>query len=242
MRRGYHKWYSPNLGRAMELLVYGTGGARVLVFPTRGGRFYDYEEWRMADALQQHIQQGWLQLFCVDSVDYESLYCRTIHPRERMLRHLRYEQYILKEVLPFTRRLNPQPFMIAHGCSLGAYHALNLALRHPQLFGKVVALSGRYDLTQPAGPFRDLFDHYYDETIYFHTPAHFLPNLTDEHLLGLIRRMEIILFIGEEDYFYQNNLTLSQVMHAKDIQHTLHVWPGEAHNAFWWRQIVPWCL
>ncbi len=41
MRRQYHKWFSPSLGREMELLVFGHAGAKVMVFPTREGRFYD---------------------------------------------------------------------------------------------------------------------------------------------------------------------------------------------------------
>ena len=37
MNREYHKWYSPRLGRDMELLVFGHAGLPVLVFPTSGG-------------------------------------------------------------------------------------------------------------------------------------------------------------------------------------------------------------
>ena len=43
MNREYHRWYSERLHREMELLVFGHGGAKVLVFPTRDGRFYEYE-------------------------------------------------------------------------------------------------------------------------------------------------------------------------------------------------------
>ncbi len=41
----------------------------------------------------------------------------------------------------------------------------------------MVAFSGRYDLTLNVESFNDLFNGYYDENIYFHTPTHFLPNL-----------------------------------------------------------------
>jgi esterase/lipase superfamily enzyme len=39
---------------------------------------------------------------------------------------------------------------------------VNIALRHPHQFDRVVAFSGRYDLTRPIDGFRDLFDGYYD--------------------------------------------------------------------------------
>ena len=58
----------------MELLVFGHAGAKVLVFPTRNGRFHEYEDMRMTAVLRQKIDNGELQLFCVDSVDAESFY------------------------------------------------------------------------------------------------------------------------------------------------------------------------
>lgn len=238
IKREYHKWYSPHLYRDMELLVFGHGGARTIVFPTRAGRFYDYENWRLVHALWHHLTQGWLQLFCVDSVDAEGLYCNFCRPRDRILRHMQYQAYIMHEVVPFIESRNSTPFFIAHGCSLGAYHALNIALRHPHVFGKVLALSGRYDLTEQIGSFRDLFDGYYDDDIYFNTPAHFIPNLNDDHTLHLLRRMEIILAIGETDAFLENNHSLSAALWAKNIWNALHVWQGEAHKPFYWRRMV----
>ena len=44
MHREYHRWHSPSLGRDMELLIFGWGGARVLVFPTSMGRYYEWED------------------------------------------------------------------------------------------------------------------------------------------------------------------------------------------------------
>jgi esterase/lipase superfamily enzyme len=238
MNREYHRWFSPHLGRDMELLVFGHAGTRTLVFPTRDGRFYDYENWGLVQALESRINAGCLQLFCVDSVDAESLYCFWCRPADRMVRHQQYEAYLLNEVLPLTCRKNPNPLLTAHGCSLGAYHAVNIAFRHPDLFGKVVALSGRYDLTGSVGNFRGLFDGYYDQNIYYNTPCHFIPLLTDPVILDQLRRMEIILVIGEDDPFLENNYQLSDALQKKQIKHALHVWSGEAHRARYWRQMV----
>jgi len=118
MHKEYHKWFSPNLQRDMELMIYGHAGARVIFFPTRTARFYDYEGWGVIGALQEHIEKGWLQIYCVDSIDQESFYCFWAHPRGRILRHLQYEQYIIQEVLPLTRLINNNMYMIATGCIL----------------------------------------------------------------------------------------------------------------------------
>src|SRR5262245_15073617 len=169
----------------------------------------------------------------------KAFYSRTAPPPARTRRHVEYKSYILREVIPFMLSENGVPSLIAHGCSIGAYHAVNLALRHPSLFCKVVGLSGRYDLTRPVGSFEDLFSGYYDENIYFITPNHFLPNLNDLHLLEPMRRMEIKLAVGEQDPFYESNLVLSRTLRDKEIHHHLAVWPGEAHRARYWREMVP---
>ena len=46
----YDKWYSPALGRDMEIKTYGRGGKPVLYIPCQDGRFYDFENFGMLDA------------------------------------------------------------------------------------------------------------------------------------------------------------------------------------------------
>lgn len=238
MNREYFKWHSPNVGREMELLVFGHSGARVVVFPTRDGRFFDFENWKLIAAVADRIEAGEYQFYCVDSNDRDSLYADWMRPEDRIRRHLDYERYILEEVLPFSREKNPMPFAIAAGCSLGAFHAMNITLKHPERFGKVIALSGRYDLTANYGSFRDLFDGYRDDLIYFNTPAHFIPGIEDEKLLTRLRMLQIDFSIGLEDAFYENNLYFSEILTRKGIPHTLHIWDGEAHKPRFWRPML----
>lgn len=239
MNRQYHKWFSHNLNRDMETLVFGHSGAKVLVFPAREGRFYDYENWGLVNALSHSIEAGLIHLFCVDGIDSESLYCRHAPPRVRVERHRQYERYLLEEAIPFMRSQNGSGCFIAHGCSIGAYHAMNLALRHPSLFCKVVALSGRYDLTRPVAHFGDLFDGHYDQDVYFITPNHFLPELKDPHVLDAIRRLDITLAIGDQDPFFESSRALSQTLADKHVHHRFVIWPGEAHRPRYWREMVP---
>jgi esterase/lipase superfamily enzyme len=222
----------------MELLVFGNGGAKVLVFPTREGRFFDYENWGMVDALAEPIDRGDVQLFCVDSLDSETFYAGNSTPQSRIARHKQYEQYLLQEVVPLMQSPGENPFLIAHGCSIGAYHAVTIALRNPGLFGKVVALSGRYDLTRSVGPFPDLFDGYYDREIYFYMPTHFLPQLSWEPDLQALRRTQIVLAVGEADAFRPSTEELSRKLCEKGIANDLRVWEGEAHRPRYWREMV----
>jgi len=223
----------------MELLIFGHAGAKVLVFPTRDGRFWEYEKLGMVNALKHKIEQGWLQLYCIDGIYSESFYCNWAHPSGRIQRHIAYEEYILNEVLPFMHAQNDHNCVISHGLSLGAFHAANIAFRHPQLFKKLAAFSGRYDLTLNVESFEDLLDGFYSDDVYFHTPSHFLPNLECEQVLTALRAMDIILVIGNEDPFLENNQYLSSILQQKGIKHQLILWDDRAHSGYYWRRMAP---
>lgn len=238
MNREYHKWWSERLQRDMELLILGHAGAKVLVFPTRDGRFYEYEKLGIAASLTDKIESGRLQLYCIDSIYTESFYCEWAHPYGRIQRHIAFEEYILNEVLPFMNTRNPNTFLIAHGLSLGAFHAATIAFRHPHLFNKLVAFSGRYDLTLKMEEFTDLLSGFYNEDVYFHTPTHFLPNLECEWQLSKLRQMDITLVIGKDDPFLANNQHLSSILSNKGINHQLVCWNDRAHSAYYWRRMA----
>ncbi|MDN5289467.1 MAG: Esterase/lipase superfamily enzyme [Mucilaginibacter sp.] len=220
------------------MLIFGYSGASVLFFPTRMGRFYDYENWRIIEALRDKIEMGYIQVYCVDSCDRESFYSSGFHPSEKIIRHILYEQYILLEVIPFIQQKNPSSFKIVAGCSLGAYHAVNLALRHPGNFNKVVGMSGRYNLDSKIGHYEDLLEGYWDENVYFNMPLQYIPNLTDEDKLLKIKQMDIVLAVGRDDVLLDNNHLLSNVLAEKGINTSLYIWDKEAHQARAWRQMV----
>lgn len=238
MKREYHKWYSSNLEKDMELLIFGHSGAKVLFFPPRMGRFYDYENWKVIAALEDKIKNGDLQVFCVDSVDLESFYNSFAHPGYRIYRHIQYEKYVIEEVLPLANLINKNDNVISAGCSLGAYHAVNVAMRHPELFCKVVGMSGRYDLTKSKEYFRDLLSNFHNDFVYFNMPNQYLKNLEDPNLIQQIAKMDIILIVGKEDPFLESNYILSNILKEKGISHQLFEWDERAHKARYWRKMV----
>jgi esterase/lipase superfamily enzyme len=222
----------------MELLAFGNSGSPVLFFPTRMARFYDYEDWGVINALRGKIDAGAIQIYCIDSIDKESFYCKEISPTQKIKRHFEFEKYILSEVLPLIKSQNNHPDIISAGCSFGAYHAVNIAFRHPDLFKKVIGISGRYDLTVKLEFFDDLLDGYHDEDVYFHMPSKYLPNISNPHLIDSLRRLEIILIVGKEDAFLENNLFLSEQLSQKHIPNTLHLMEGEAHKPKYWGELM----
>ncbi|HEV3201171.1 MAG TPA: alpha/beta hydrolase-fold protein [Bryobacteraceae bacterium] len=231
MNRHYHRWYSPSLHRDMELLMFGHGGARVLVFPTSLARFYEWEDRGLVGALAEHIERGWLQLCCIDSIDAESWYARWRHPRERAIRNLQYDAYVVNEVLPLTRQVNPNPFLTVTGASFGGYHALNFSFRHPEQVGRLLCMSGLCDI-------RRFTNGYYDENVYFNNPCDYLANEHDPGRLECLRRMDIILAIGRDDPLRGSNEQLSGLLWQKNIWHAIRIWDGLAHDWPVWHQMI----
>ncbi len=231
MKRDYRKWWSPALRRDMELLVFGSAGTPVLVFPTSVGRFYQWEDFGMIAHMAGRIDEGWLQLWCVDSVDGESFYAKAKPPQERAARHLEYERYLIDEVVPAIRSENPVDFLITTGASFGAFHALALATRRPGIARKAVGLSGAYDASRWLGGQRD-------GDAYFVNPLAFLPNLKDQRYLGPLRAMEIVIATGRDDANVEESRRITAALQEKGVAATLHLWDGWSHDWPYWKEMV----
>lgn len=232
MRRDYHNWYSTRLDRHMELLTYGHAGWPVLVFPTARGRFFDYENNGMIQALTPKIDAGELTVFCVDSVDAESWYNGSIHPHERVRRQVAYEEYILFEVVPLMRGANTGQQIGVTGCALGAYHGLNFALRHPDIASASICMSGCFDM-------RPFMDGYFDNDFYFNSPIDYLPNMNDRWFLDRYQTMKFILAAGNGDVCLSENLRIGDIFDRKNIPHWLDIWTdGEPADWPLWQRMA----
>ena len=106
MQGTYYKEWSRMLGREMEFKVYGTAGVPVLALPARGGRFYDWENNGMPEAVASLLSSGKLQLFTADGIDAESLLAGDAAPRRRAEMQEKYFNYLSTELASRIRELN----------------------------------------------------------------------------------------------------------------------------------------
>jgi esterase/lipase superfamily enzyme len=231
MNREFHRWHSPSLGRTMDLLVFGHGGARAIVFPSSMGRFFEWEDRGMIAALGDRLENGWLQLYCVDSVDSDSWYAKWKRPGDRALAHAAYDAYVRDEVLPLTWQKNQTPFLMTMGASFGAYHAVTFALRYPHFIGRAIGLSGLYDIRRQT-------DGYSDPTVYHYNPADFIPGEHQPDRLAAISRLNLILAVGRDDPLRPANEEFSKALWSKGIWHALRIWDGWAHDWPYWRDMI----
>jgi esterase/lipase superfamily enzyme len=202
----------------MELLRFGRFGRPVVTFPTSMGRFYQYEDFGLVPALAPKIDSGEIQLFCVDSVDWESWYNRGAHPAERVRRHDGYDRYVRDEVFPFVADRAGRSDVVLFGASFGAYHAMNLACRYPDRVHRVIAFSGLFDI-------HPYLDGYWDDLCYFHCPTAYLANL-DPTWTDRLSRLEIIVATGEFDHLADANRDIIRLLHSKGIPVHGEIWPG----------------
>ncbi len=216
----------------MELLVFGHSGVPVIVFPSSCGTFWEFEQFGMVQAVADQLEHGRLRLFCVDSVDAESWYNSGVGPRWRIARHMQYEEYLLREVVPLTGARLDAGELVALGCSFGGYHAANLALRHPEAFRGFLSMSGIYDPTR--------FLHgYYDQDCYFNAPTHYISNMHDGWQLDRLRGHTYVLAAGEHDICRGANEHMSAVLGGKGIGHKLDIWgDGAVHDWPLWQQMM----
>jgi esterase/lipase superfamily enzyme len=137
---------APGLDRPGSLIRYGHYGRPVLVFPSEQGRAWDYENNGMVGAVADLVEAGRVKLYCVDSYDHVSWSDRGIPLEERARRHSLYESWIVDQVVPAIGSDSPGAGdIVTTGCSLGAFHALNFALKRADLFPIAICQSGNYD-------------------------------------------------------------------------------------------------
>jgi esterase/lipase superfamily enzyme len=236
MQKEYHKWHSPNLGKNMELQIYGHYGKPFIIFPTSKGRFFDFEGMGMVDQISHFIDRGKIKLFALDSIDDEALYNHSVSPGDRVARQEAYYKYVTDEVVPLIRNhcASPDERPMAAGVSMGAYHAVNYFLKYPFVCEGTIALSGLYRLDRSefglsAGDIKD---------VYFNSPVHYLPNVSDNDMLEWYRRSKIVICVGQgawEEEAIEDTRSLDHSFKEKGVDAWIDYWGKDVnHDWPWW--------
>ncbi len=227
-------WYSDRLYRDMPVKIYGHTGKPCLVLPSQDGKHNDFEGFGMVDACSPWIENGQLQLFCVDTIDAETWSCCQKSGRERIELHERWIQYLMQEIYPLMKSAGGELLPMTMGCSLGAFHAGNLFFRFPDHFDTTLCLSGVYDASNILGG-------YMDDLVYLNSPCHCLWNLPEDHpYMALYRRSRMFFCVGQgawEDELLADTRKLDQVLRAKGIPAFVDYWGFDVnHDWNWWQK------
>jgi esterase/lipase superfamily enzyme len=232
MHTEYHHWYSGRTGREMGLVVYGHWGPPLLIFPTSGGDEWEMDRQGMIAAIGGFIDAGRVKVFCVNANGDDSFYNKGAHPFHRSYMQAQYDAYVRHEVVPFVHHhcQGHDVPISTMGASLGAYHAANTALKHPDVVKRCYALSGVYDMKR-------FMDGLYDDNFYFNNPVDYVANLDDPGVRSQLGTCEIHLATGHGPWEDKGpTYRMAEVLGAKGIPHFLDDWgPMGGHDWPYWK-------
>jgi esterase/lipase superfamily enzyme len=215
--------------------TYGHWGRPVLVFPSEQGRASDWESNGMIGAVGHLIEAGRVKLYCVDSGDGYSWSDASIPLEERARRHGGYEHWILEHVVPFVQADSQTHEIAVTGCSMGAFHAANFALKRADLFPLAICMSGSYDPSQWRGWGER------GEATYFNNPMDYVEHLHGDHLDWLRERLSLLLVVGQGQWedttgSLDSTRRFAEKLSGKGLRCELDVWGHDVpHDWPAWR-------
>jgi len=239
MKRELTSWFSPSLNRDMPIATYGDYGFALLLVPTAAADYLEYERFQLMDCLAPYIDAGKVKVFSINSINREGWLNSQLHPRDKAIRQMHYNDYITREVVPYIwNSCQGRTGIITAGASLGAFHCANQLFRHPDLFDGMIAMSGAFDI-------RGYYSgDYYDDNIYFNNPVDYLPNIDDGNVSELSRKKHIHIVTGQGSYENpEASRRLAGILRQKSIPHELDLWGYDMpHDWPTWRQMMKYYL
>ncbi|HJD92212.1 alpha/beta hydrolase [Bacteroides coprosuis] len=150
------------------------------------------------------------------------------------LKKSQYESYFIKELIPYlSNRYNlsqDRSKTAITGLSMGGHGAFWYALRYPNKFGAVGSTSGGLDLRGFKTNWNlsnHLGDYTHNSIVWdTYTVATYIDQFQKSN-------QSIIFDCGVDDFFYQANLEIHQLMVEKKIKHDFISRPGAHNHAYW---------
>jgi esterase/lipase superfamily enzyme len=229
-------WKSPSLGgREITFCSYGVSGTPLLLFPTAGGDAEEPERFHMISAIGEFLADLRLKVYTVDSVAGQAWLkeCRTLE--DAAAAQNRFDECLVREVVPAIHRDcggNAGRIWTA-GASVGAFNALALLCRHPDLFETAICMSGTYNMNKFLEG--DMNHEYYQSS-----PLDFVPNLAGKDL-ELLRERFVLLAHGEGDHEEPaQSWNVEKVLGPKGIPNRVDAWNKDWHHDWvTWRKMLP---
>lgn len=233
--KAVERWYSPRVGQEVNLVRWGKIGTPVLIFPTAGGDFEEIERFHLVGSLQHLIDEGRVKVYSVDSLNGRAFFTgASAQEVGRMM--TAFDAVIRHEVVPAIRTdcQSPSIEILTAGASIGAFNALEVLCRHPDVFSIALCVSGTFDLTRWLdGPMTPDF--------YYSSPLHYLPHLSDGELIRALRQRFVLFTHGlgrAEDP--SESWRAAAVLGERGVPNRVDEWGVEwPHDWTTWREMFP---
>ena len=219
------RWFSERLQQAITVVRWGLYGSPVLVFPSAGGDAGEIERHGLVDACGPLLAEGRIKLYSVDSVAGQAMVTKTGPVEHRMWLLNQFHECVRWEVIPAIHAdLGGRPDVVTAGASIGAFNAVAVLCRYPDVFGAAIGMSGTYRIER-------FYDEAWSQDLYFAAPLQFLPGLEGPQL-DRLRQRRVILASGEGDWEnIGESWRMAEALGAKGIPNRVDNWgPEWAHR------------
>jgi esterase/lipase superfamily enzyme len=229
------RWYSNRLQMDITVVRWGVVGVPVLVFPSAGGNAEEIERHGLVNACGPLLAEGRIKLYSVDSVAGHAMVAKTGSPEHRLWLLNQFHECVRWEVVPAIHAdLGGQAMdVIATGPSIGAFNAVAVLCRYPDVFRAAIGMSGSYRIDR-------FYDGAWSQDLFYAAPLQFLPGLDGTHL-DQLRQRRVILASGEgawEDV--GSSWQMAGVLGDKGIPNRVDNWgPQWPHEWHTWREMLP---
>ena len=230
-------WKSPALGgREITFVRYGVMGQPLLLFPTAGGDAEEPERFHLIEAIGQFLADLRLKVYTVDSIAGQAWLKECDSLEQAAAVQNRFDACIYREVVPAIRRDcgDDKVTVMASGASIGAFNALTVTCRHPDVFTHAICMSGTYDM---ARFLKGRVTQDYQDS----SPLHFVPLLPEGPHLQQLRKRFILLAHGTGDYEDPDqSWKVERVLGPKRVPNRVDAWSKEwRHDWVTWRKMLP---
>lgn len=228
------RWFSARVESELSVVSWGTYGRPVLVFPTAGGDAEEVERHGLVDACGPLIEAGRVKLYSVDSVAGRAMMTKSGSPQQRLWLLNQFHDCIRREVVPAVHAdlRGDQVGIVAAGASIGAFNAVAMLCRYPEVFSAAVGMSGSYAIER-------FYDRPWTKDLYFSAPLQFLPGLEGAQL-DLLRSRFTILASGAGQWEnVEESWAMAGALGAKGIPNRVDNWGPQWDHQWptWWRML-----
>jgi len=229
------RWFSDRVKTEITVVRWGTFGRPVLVFPSAGGDAEEIERFGLIDACAPLLAEGRVKLYSVDSVAGRAMIRKDGPADYRMWLLNQFHECVRWEVVPAIHAdLGGQAMdVIATGASIGAFNAVAVLCRYPDVFAAAIGMSGTYRIER-------FYQDAWSQDLYISAPLQFLPGLEGPQLDRLRQRFAL-LAAGQgawEDV--GESWRMAEALGAKGIPNRVDPWgPEWSHDWPTWHRMLP---
>src|SRR5690242_15440749 len=229
------RWFSERLQTDVSVVRWGVLGVPVLVFPSAGGDAEEIERHGLVNACGPLLAEGRIKLYSVDSVAGQAMVTKAGSVEHRMWLLGQFHEFVRWEVVPAIHADLGGAAMdvITTGASIGAFNAVAVLCRYPDVFGAAIGMSGTYRIER-------FYEGAWTQDLFFSAPLQFLPGL-DSAQLDRLRQRFAVLASGAGDWEDPGeSWRMAEALGAKGIPNRVDNWgPEFKHDWPTWHRMLP---